>query len=233
MGCSYNTYSTNHLQYSIDGENYTTVATFNITGAGWFDLEDVELPQDADEQERIYIRWMPDRESELVGNSTDYDGLAISDVFITADAGALADEEAILVSSNPENGASGVSANGSIILTFDKKVKAGEGNATLDGEEITPIISGKTAIFKYAGLKYATDYTYEVVGTTISGHGTVTEPGSFKINLSSLDDGDYTLRMHVTAAHSPLTCVCAAESRWLQHPKSLAASSRRRSPASR
>lgn len=54
--------------------------------------------------------------------------------------------------------------------------------------------------------EYATDYTYEVVGTTISGHGTVTEPGSFKINLSSLDDGDYTLRMHVTAAHSPLTC---------------------------
>ena len=181
LGCSYNTYSTNHLQYSIDGENYTTVATFNITGAGWFDLEDVELPQDADEQERIYIRWMPDRESELVGNSTDYDGLAISDVFITADAGALADEEAILVSSNPENGASGVSANGSIILTFDKKVKAGEGNATLDGEEITPIISGKTAIFKYAGLKYATDYTFtmpegvllsrsgnKVAGTTIN-----------------------------------------------------------------
>ncbi|MBQ4028504.1 MAG: Ig-like domain-containing protein, partial [Prevotella sp.] len=181
LGCSYNTYSTNHLQYSIDGENYTTVATFNITGAGWFDLEDVELPQDADEQDRIYIRWMPDRESELVGNSTDYDGLAISDVFITADAGALADEEAILVSSNPENGASGVSANGSIILTFDKKVKAGEGNATLDGEEITPIISGKTAIFKYAGLKYATDYTFtmpegvllsrsgnKVAGTTIN-----------------------------------------------------------------
>ncbi|MBQ2494963.1 MAG: pectinesterase, partial [Prevotella sp.] len=64
---------------------------------------------------------------------------------------------------------------------FDKKVKAGEGNATLDGEEITPIISGKTAIFKYAGLKYATDYTFtmpegvllsrsgnKVAGTTIN-----------------------------------------------------------------
>lgn len=181
LGCSYNTYSVNHLQYSIDGENYTTVATFNITGAGWFDLEDIALPQDADEQERIFIRWMPDRESDLVGNATDYDGLAISDIFITADAGALADEQALLVSSNPENGASGVSANGSIILTFDKKIKAGEGNATLDGEEIAPIISGKTAIFKYAGLKYATDYTFtmpegvllsrsgnKVAGTTIN-----------------------------------------------------------------
>ena len=166
LGCSYNTYSVNNLQYSVDGQNYKTVETFNITGSGWFDKEDVALGSDADEQERVYVRWMPDRESALVGNATDYDGLAISDIFITADAGSLADEEAVLVSSNPEQGAEGVSANGSIILTFDKKIKAGQGAATisvLNGsavEEITPIISGKSAIFKYSGLNYATAYTF-------------------------------------------------------------------------
>ena len=168
LGCSYNTYSVNNLQYSVDGVNYTTVATFNITGSGWFDKEDVALGSDADEQNRVYVRWMPDRESALVGNSTDYDGLAISDIFITADAGSLAEEEAVLMSSNPEQGATGVSANGSIILSFDKKIKAGQGVATLtmlDGsavEELQPVISGKSAIFKYSGLEYATDYTFQM-----------------------------------------------------------------------
>jgi len=182
LGCSYNTYSVNNLQYSVDGENYQTVATFNITGAGWFDKEDVALGSDADEQDRVWVRWMPDRDSELVGNSTDYDGLAISDVFITADAGSLAEEEAVLVSSNPEQGATGVSANGSIILTFDKKIKAGEGVATLAGEEISPIISGKSAIFKYSGLKYATDYTFTMpagVLTSRSGNAVAAATISF------------------------------------------------------
>ncbi|MBQ4392351.1 MAG: Ig-like domain-containing protein [Prevotella sp.] len=168
LGCSYNTYTVNHLQYSVDGVNYQTVATFDITGSGWFDKEDVALGSDADEQERVYVRWMPDRNAPLVGASSDYDGLAISDVFITAEAGSLADEEAVLVSSNPEQGANGVSANGSIILTFDKKIKAGKDVATLqsvqgsDIVEITPIISGKSAVFKYSGLNYNTDYTFQM-----------------------------------------------------------------------
>lgn len=160
LGCSYNTYNVNNLQYSVDGKEYKTVATFNITGSGWFDKADVALGSDADEQDRVYVRWMPDFNAELVGADTDYDGLAISDIFVTADAGTLAEEEAVLVSSNPENGAQGVSANGSIILTFDKKIKAGRGVATLAGEEITPIISGKSAVFKYSGLKYGTDYIF-------------------------------------------------------------------------
>ncbi len=167
LGCSYNTYSVNNLQYSIDGVNYTTVATFHITGSGWFDMPDVALPADADEQERVWVRWMPDFDSELVGAATDYDGLAISDIFITADAGTLADEVATLVSSNPAQGAEGISANGSIILTFDKKIKAGEGAATLAlggsaVEELQPIISGKSAVFKYSGLKYGTAYTFHL-----------------------------------------------------------------------
>lgn len=162
LGCSYNTYRTNHLQYSTDGVNYQTVETFDISSRGWFDKEDVQLPADADEQDRVWVRWMPDRESELVGAETDYDGLAISDIFVTADQGALADEVATLVSSNPATGATGVSANGSIVLTFDKKIKAGEGKALLNGEELVPTISGKSAVFRYTGLKYNTQYTFQM-----------------------------------------------------------------------
>jgi len=53
---------------------------------------------------------------------------------------------------------------------------------------------------------YASIYTYEVVGTTLSGRGLAEEDGSLKIDISSLAAGDYKLRMHVTDAHSSLTC---------------------------
>ena len=103
-----------------------------------------------------------------MGNATDYDGLCIGNIFVTADAGSLADEQAVLQSSNPENNGTDVSPNGSIILNFDKKIKAGTGKATLDGEEIAPIISGKSAVFKYSGLKYGT--AYQVVSPAIAGY---------------------------------------------------------------
>ena len=159
LGVGYNTYSVNHVEYSTDGEHYTQIGTFNLTGSGWVDNE-FQLPAEADGQERVYIRWMPDRDAPLVGNDTDNDGLAITDIFVTADASAMADEMATLVASNPTDGATGVSANGSIILTFDKKIIAGEGTALLNGEQLTPIISGKTAVFTYSGLKYATAYEF-------------------------------------------------------------------------
>ena len=182
LGCGYNTYSVNNMQYSTDGQNYETVATYHITGSGWFDQTDIALPADADEQQRVWVRWYPDFSSSLVGNSTDYDGLAISNIFVTADAGSLAEEVATLVSSNPAQSADGVSANGSIILTFDKKIKAGSGTATLDGEALSPIISGKSAIFQYSGLKYGTAYTFELpagVLTSRSGNAVAAASISF------------------------------------------------------
>lgn len=162
LGCSYNTYSVNNLQYSIDGKNYTTLATFNISGSGWVDKDNVPLPAAANDQQRVFVRWMPDRNSPLVGNATDYDGLAISNIFVTADASTQTSEPAVLVSSNPADGATGISSNGSIVLTFDKKILAGEGTAILDDEQLVPIVSGKSAVFQYSGLDYATQYTFQM-----------------------------------------------------------------------
>ena len=103
---------------------------------------------------------MPDRTSPLIGVTSDYDGTSIAEIFVLADQTSGAEQLATLVSSNPAQGANDVSANGSIILNFDNKIKAGQGTATLDGEEIAPIISGKSAIFKYSGLQYGTEYTF-------------------------------------------------------------------------
>ena len=162
MGVSYNTYKNFDVEYSVDGTNFTKFGSFSgdlELKSGWVDGE-FSLPAEANEQDRVYIRWKGVESSGLVGADTDYDGLCIGNIFVTADAGSLAEEQAVLTASNPANGATGVSRNGSIILNFDKKIKAGTGKATLGDEVIEPIISGKSAIFKYSGLNYNTPYTF-------------------------------------------------------------------------
>ena len=174
IGDDYNTYSVNNVEYSIDGgTTFTKIGEFNPPSRGWDGPKEFALPADANDRERVHIRWMPDRSSEKVGVASDYDGTSIAEIFVLADAGALADEHATLVSSNPTEGATGITRNGSIILNFDKKIKAGTGCATLNGETLVPIISGKSAIFKYGGLDYNTKYTFvmpENVLTSRSGN---------------------------------------------------------------
>ena len=187
IGDDYNTYSVNNVEYSIDGgTTFTKIGEFNPPSRGWDGPKEFALRADANDQERVHIRWMPDRSSEKVGVASDYDGTSIAEIFVLADAGALADEHATLVSSNPTEGATGVTRNGSIILNFDKKIKAGTGCATLNGETLVPIISGKSAIFKYGGLDYNTKYTFvmpENVLTSRSGNAV----GKMEITFTTME----------------------------------------------
>jgi pectin methylesterase-like acyl-CoA thioesterase len=161
VGDDYNAYSVINAQYSTDGETFTTFGTYNLPNRGW-DSQEFDLPAEAADKDRVYIRFLPDYTSPKTGVESNNDGLSLAELFVLADATGAADEVATLVSSNPEQDATGVSASGSVILTFDNKIKSGEGKATLNGEEITHIISGKTAVFKYIGLKYATQYTFSM-----------------------------------------------------------------------
>lgn len=160
IGSDYNTYSENNVEYSIDGTNFTKIGTFDVPARAWDGPKEFALPEAANDQDRVWIRWMPNRENALVGVSSDYDGTSIAEIFVLADQKEGASQMPALVSSTPADGATDASANGSVILNFDAKVKAGTGVATLDGEDITPIISGKSAVFKYSGLKYNTQYTF-------------------------------------------------------------------------
>lgn len=167
FGHNYNTYSVIKAEYSVDGTNFTEVGTYDIPERGWVDGE-FTLPADANNQERVYIRWMPGSE-ELVGADTDYDGLSIGDIFVLAESEQANDQTApVLVSSNPANGATGASATGSIVLTFDERVKVGTGNATLNGEAIAPTVTGKTAVFQYAGLDYNKEYSFTIPAGVIT-----------------------------------------------------------------
>lgn len=159
LGDDYNAYSIMKAEYSIDGTNFTQFGSYELPNRGWKEGE-FDLPAEANDQNRVYIRFMPDYDSPKVGVEDSRDGTMLTDVFVLADATGVADEVATLVSSNPAQNGTDVTANGSVILTFDNKVRAGNGAATLNGEEIAPVISGKTAVFRYAGLKYATQYTF-------------------------------------------------------------------------
>ena len=186
LGDDYNTYSVNNVEYSVDGTNFSKIGTFNPPARGWDGPKEFALPAEANNQERVYIRWMPDRTSELVGVTSDYDGTSIAEIFVLADMTGDGEQQATLVSSNPAEGATDVSANGSVILTFDNKIKLGQGKATLNGEEIAPIISGKSAIFRYAGLKYATPYTFTMPeGVLVSRSGNAV--AAAQINFTTME----------------------------------------------
>ena len=159
VGDDYNTYSTIHAQYSTDGENFSTFGTYTLPNRGWSEGE-FDLPAEASDKERVFLRFWPDRSSEKVGVESTNDGLMLAELFILAESKGGADEVATLLTSTPAHGSTGVSASGSIVLTFDRKVKAGEGTAMIGSETVAPVISGKSAVFKYTGLKYNTTYTF-------------------------------------------------------------------------
>ncbi len=167
LGISYNSYTVINAQYSTDGQNFNPFGTYNLK-SGWTSNE-FNLPAEAAGQQRVWIRFMPDRTSPLVGNTSNNDGLSIAELYILADRESANDDvPPVLVSTIPADGADGASATGSIILTFNEKVLTGTGNATLNGETIAPTLSGKSIVYNYNSLDYNTTYTFTVPAGAIT-----------------------------------------------------------------
>ena len=167
---NYNAYTKQDLQYSLDGEQWTTVGSFNLEGAkNWQDLE-FTLPAEANNQKQVYLRWISDKESPVAGTGSDNDGISLADIYITGTMEMVNDGTAPkLLSTVPAEGSSNASANGKIILTFDEKVKVKEGaTATLGLTELQPTVSGRTVIFEYKGLEYSTPYTFTLPAGSVS-----------------------------------------------------------------
>lgn len=170
MAYNYNAYTKQDLQYSLDGEQWTTVGSFNIEGAKhWLDKE-FSLPAEANNQKAVYLRWISDKSSAISGTTSDNDGIALSDIFITGTEKLVDDGTAPrLLSTVPEEGNTNASANGKIILTFDEKVKVADGaTATLGLTELQPSVSGRTVIFEYKGLEYSTPYTFTLPAGSVA-----------------------------------------------------------------
>ena len=178
MTLNYNSYQKQDVEYSLDGEEWTKIGTINIEGAKKWKEETFNLPAAANNQANVYIRWIADKTSSVIGASSNNDGAALSDIFITATAKIVDDGTApILVSTVPADGDNNVSANGKIVLNFDEKVKLTENayaalnakNSLINGfYELQPTVYGKSVIFEYNNLEYSTEYIFALPAKTVS-----------------------------------------------------------------
>ena len=162
LGNDYNSYETYYVQYSTDGQTFTTFGEYHMPSRGWTE-QTITLPVEAENRQKLRVRFYPDVNSGKTAVESDYDGFTIGETYFLAEKDDAQDENPpVLIASIPSDKATGVSASGSIVLTFDEKVLAGEGHATLNGETLSATVTGKNAIFPYAGLKYNETYTFSL-----------------------------------------------------------------------
>jgi len=162
---NFQAYSIMTIQYSLDDVTYTEFARVDMTsnfGSTWTDLNAV-LPAAAENQPKVYIKWIADTTSPILNAGTGNDGTAITNVFVFADKDVPADNNApTFVSSVPASGSATATTTGSVVITFNEKVKAGTGNITLGSSVMTGSYGSKTATFKYEKLSYDTEYTFTI-----------------------------------------------------------------------
>lgn len=166
IGASYHAYPVITLQYSTNGTTFTELNRVDITSiynSSWADLDGV-LPDTLNGKSKVYIRWIADASSSpTLGNATDVDGTAITNIFVFAEQDAVNDViEPTLISAIPSEGSSYASANGAIVLTFNERLKAGTGSCTLGSSTLTTVFGSRTVTFAYSKLTYNTDYTFTV-----------------------------------------------------------------------
>ncbi|MFB6317720.1 pectinesterase family protein [Saccharicrinis sp. FJH54] len=186
---NYNVYSVQRCEYSLDGTSFTLLGTYTLNAAKALFPGEFSLPADANNAGMVYIRWIPDYTSDVVGSSTEKDGTCISAIYVTGTEAIVDDGTApVLVNSVPSDGATGASASGKVVLTFDEKVKIAENTTGLVGQKtLIPAVSGKTITFPYTGLDYNTEYTFTLAGGVISDltDNTISDPIS--ITFTTLD----------------------------------------------
>ncbi|MBR6980750.1 MAG: Ig-like domain-containing protein [Prevotella sp.] len=189
---NYNSYTVYNVDYSTDGENWTTNGSISLTGAKAVCHYEGTLPANANYESALYIRMIPDYTSAIQGSSSKNDGNTIAMVFITGTEQLEDDETApVLVSTVPEEGADNASANGKVVLTFDEKVKLADGaTATLNGKALTGTASGKTVVFEYKGLEYSTAYTFTLPANSVSDltDNYLAEPVTINFSTRTLPD---------------------------------------------
>ncbi|RZK74469.1 MAG: hypothetical protein EOO92_17125, partial [Pedobacter sp.] len=181
---NYQGYAVYKLQYSLDNATFSDVsgATANIKSAThpapvykneWTELSGT-LPVDAEGQSRVYLRWVADLSSEKLDTNTgapntDVEGTAFTNVYIYADKEIVNDNDApALIAVIPADASNTATINGSIVLTFNERVKSGSGNSMLGASLLTGVYGTKTATFPYEKLAYNTNYTFTVPAGAIT-----------------------------------------------------------------
>lgn len=167
---NYNAYQTYNAEYSLDGTNWKKFGSITMSGAKNAASFSETLPAECNNQSLIYIRMLADKTSTVDGTASANDGNTLAMFFITGDEQAAASGDApVLVSIVPADNATGASATGKIVLTFDKKVQLANENVKgdLNGTKLTPVVTSKTVTFNYSNLDYNTEYTFTLPANSI------------------------------------------------------------------
>ncbi|MDY4161022.1 MAG: pectinesterase family protein [Prevotella sp.] len=170
MMYNYNAYQTYNAEYSLDGETWVNFGSITMTGAKTAASFSESLPEECNNKANLWIRMVADKTSSVAGATSAYDGNTLAMFFITGTEQLQNDGVApVVVSTVPAEGATGASATGKIVLTFDEKIKLQTaGAATLGTKTLTPSVSGKTVTYSYNGLKYNSEYTFTLPANTVS-----------------------------------------------------------------
>ena len=166
---NYNAYQRYNAEYSLDGESWTNFGSITMEGAKNAASFSEKLPEACNNQKDLYIRMIADKTSNVDGSASANDGNTLAMFFITGTPKIVDDGKApVLVSTIPDDNATGVSASGKVVLTFDERVKIADGTkATLGTIELTPAVNGKVVTFEYKGLDYSTEYTFTLPANTV------------------------------------------------------------------
>lgn len=167
---NYNTYPGQILEYSIDGENWNEVARVTMSKAKVVTTLKGKLGVDADHCETLFIRWIHDKSSKITGTEGEKDGLAISEIYITATPKVLDDGVAPkVVSTIPADKAEGASASGRVVINFDEKVVLTENvKATIDGMTMNVAAMGRTVTADYRNLTYSSSHEFVLAGGSVA-----------------------------------------------------------------
>ena len=168
---NYQAYSIMTMQYSLDDITYTEFARVNLTGtygSTWADLNAM-LPAAAENQPKVYIKWIADETSPIINEGTDNDGTAITNIYVLADKNIPPDADApTLISVVPADASSTATVKGSIVVTFNERVQAGTGNVTLGSKTLSGVFGSKTATYAYEKLSYDTEYTFTIPANALT-----------------------------------------------------------------
>ena len=198
MMYNYNAYQTQKIEYSIDGQTWTE--------AGRVTMESVKkgypisgtLGEDANNSSELYIRFIPDYESNIDGTTSDNDGTTITNIFVFGEKKLVDDGKApVFVSSVPADGGTGASATGKIVLNFDEKVKlTANAKATLGDVELEGSVTGKSVTFPYKSLSYNTKYTFTLAAGSVADLTDNTTTEAITINFTTMDKPTVTKALY-------------------------------------
>ena len=187
LNYNYNVWRTTKIQYSTDGTTWTDVdgASLTFTQNGWQSLN-ATLPEACNHAEKLYIRWASVREGALIGSTSDYRALQISDIYVLGDYETYQDPVAPAVTfTTPQAGSQLAKRSGTITLNFDKNVQL-DGQATLNGQQLDGEAFGARITFPYSGLESNTEYTFTLPAGAVKNENNIATTADITLTFKTV-----------------------------------------------